>query len=211
MPPKEGKAALTRAAQIISDVFSPIVIPTYMMAMAMWITPLVVIPERTRLAAMGTVALLTAIIPTATLFTLIRMGRAGAMCLNKRQERTIPFAISVLCYIVAAFYLNAVNAPRWLSLFYVGAAVTSAIALAINFKWKISVHAASAGGITAAVAWLAFNDLLIFGSPLWLSGMILICGTVGSARLILERHTLGQVIAGSVLGATAIFVSMCML
>lgn len=191
---------LTRCAQVVSDIFSPIMIPAYMMAVALWMTPLILIPERARISAMVIIVLITAIIPTATIFTLIKLGKASDVSLSNPKERTTPYLITISCYIIAAFYLQYIHAPFWLPVFYYGAALASVIDTIITFYWKISAHTSAVGGLTAAVIWLTFARLLIFGPIFWITAAILIAGLVGSARLILNRHTTAQVFAGFVVG-----------
>jgi membrane-associated phospholipid phosphatase len=70
--------------------------------------------------------------------------------------------------------------------------------LFITIRWKISAHAAAIGGLLGGFLTLAFrlqeNPVLI------LSAIILAAGLVSSARLILGKHTVPQVIAGFFLG-----------
>lgn len=203
---KQHKGTAARIAQLISDFFSPIVVPTYGTALALWITPLSVLPERVRFGAMAMIALITAVVPTAAIFTMIRMGRVSDMSISDRRERFIPFMVSVVCYIAAALYLGAVHAPAWLSLFFVGAAISSVVAILITLMWKISAHTTANGGLAGIISWLAFNHLAIGNAAAWVSGSILLVGLVGTSRLILKRHTLGQVCAGAVLGFAVEFI-----
>ena len=158
---KQHKSVIERIAQILSDFFSPIVVPTYGTALALWITPLSILPERIRFGVMAMIALITAVIPTATIVTMIRLGRVSDMSISNRRERFIPFMVTIACYVAAAVYLGVVHAPAWLSLFFVGAAISSLIAMVITFWWKISAHATSVGGLSGIVSWLAFNHLSI--------------------------------------------------
>ena len=64
-------ARRARWAQILSDVFSPLLTPTYAMIMAMWLTPMRVLPESTRLMATAIVAVLTAVIPCLAIVVLV--------------------------------------------------------------------------------------------------------------------------------------------
>ncbi len=203
---KPHKNALERTAQILSDFFSPIVVPTYGTALALWITPLNILPERIRFGVMAMIALITAVVPTATIVTMIRLGRVSDMSISNRRERFIPFMVTIACYIAAAIYLGAVHAPAWLSLFFIGAAVSSLIAMLITLGWKISAHATSAGGLAGIVSWLAFCHLAIGNAAAWVSGSIVLVGLVATSRLILKRHTLGQVCAGAVLGFAVEFI-----
>ena len=74
-PERTPRGRLAKAAQIISDTFMPLLIPVYCMAIAMWITPLQVLPERTRIGATLGVAIITTAIPMALLLLLMRAGR----------------------------------------------------------------------------------------------------------------------------------------
>lgn len=199
---------LTRLAGFLSDFFSPIMLPTYMMAIAMWMTPLVYIPERVRFISMGIIALITAIIPVVSIFALIKTGKVHDVSISNRKERFIPYVISLFCYLVAFIYLRSVHAPVWLSAFYLGAAAVSLVAVAITSIWKISAHASSVAGFSAAIIWLALHDLLLIGSIYWIMGSILLCGLIGTSRLLLHRHTVMQVFAGYALGAVVVCLTL---
>lgn len=194
---------LERVAQVFSDLFSPIVLPAYMMAVAMWLTPLVRLPESTRIISMVVVAVLTAIVPTAVIFTLIKMGKVKDVSLPSRPERLIPYGVSIVCYGLTVGFLYLVNAPAWLAAFFAGAALASLCAALITLKWKISAHSASVGGVTAAVTWMGWSGLLLHAPLWWISGIIMVCGAIGTSRLILDRHTPAQVFAGYALGIIA--------
>jgi len=200
---------LQHIAQVISDLFSPIMLPAYMMAVSMWMTPLVIVPEKIRFIVMGVVVFLTAILPTAAIITLMKLGKVSDMSLPNRSERLIPYIVSVICYVATFLYLDFVNAPYWLADFYIGAAMTSICALLITFRWKISAHASAIAGFTAAVIWLALHNMILLGATYWTCGAILLCGILGTVRLILNRHTLAQVFAGYLLGAVSVSIALC--
>ena len=208
MAEKVRHSVIERTAQVVSDLFSPIVLPAYMMALALWITPLVVLPEKVRFVTMGIVVVLTAIVPTAVILTLIKMGKASDVSLSSRSERTIPYVVTIACYLATALFLKKIAFPHWLAAFYIGAAAASIIASLITLRWKISAHGSAVGGFAAAMIWLAANGMLLIGAKWWVCGVILICGLVGSARLILKRHTPAQVYAGIALGAIAVTTSL---
>lgn len=187
-------------ARVLSDVFSPLLVPTYAMILAMWITPLRVLPESGRLIATGAVAALTALVPLAAILALIKMGSVSNMAITDRRQRMIPYSIAVVCYLCTAWTMHSYHAPRWLMMFFIAAAVATAAALVITTAWKISAHTTAMGGLTGMLAWFAISGLADAGAVIWLTGAIVISGAVGTARLALERHTLGQVCAGFLLG-----------
>jgi hypothetical protein len=206
---EQSVPVVTRVAQIISDVFSPLLLPTYSMILILAITPLSVLPLRTRLLSVLAIAFITAFIPTATIFTLIRMGRVSDNSISDRRQRTLPLIVVTLCYLASASYMLYVHAPEWLILFFVSAAVSSVLALIITHWWKISAHAISIGGIAGMLGWLTFNSVSNnITAMVWLSIAIVLGGLIGSARIILNRHTTAQVFTGLILGAGSVLATV---
>lgn len=187
-------------ASVVSDVFSPLLAPTYAMILAMWITPLRVLPESGRLIATAVVALYTAVVPFMAIMTLMKLGRVSNFAITDRAQRLLPFSIAVVCYGCAAWTIHSYHAPMWLVWFFIAAAVATSAALVINTVWKISAHATALGGVTGMLTWCTTAGMVDTGSMLWLTGAIVISGLVCTARLRLARHTLEQVTAGFVLG-----------
>jgi membrane-associated phospholipid phosphatase len=209
-PEHNHSVGLHRFAQIMSDVFSPILIPTYCMILAMWITPLNVLPERTRVNAVIGIAFITAIMPALILFTLIRMRRVSDTSVSNRKERTVPYIATIICYALAAFYLQFIHAPEWLVLFYVGAGLATLIATVITLWWKISAHAIGMGGMIGMLLWLTYNSISSgMSAMVWLSVSIVLAGLIGTTRIILKRHTPAQVYMGAVVGIVAVVGTMC--
>lgn len=193
-------AGLRRCAQIFSDIFSPILISTYGMVIAMTMTTLSMLPAGIRLGATIGVAFITAFIPALFIFILIRMGKVSDTDISDRHQRTAPFLAAALCYIGAAIYVSVLHAPRWLMLFFAAAATLSLISLLITRRWKISAHSGASAGLAGVIFWLGANHILLFQPLAMISGAILLTGILASSRIILGRHTLMQVVAGALLG-----------
>lgn len=202
---------MEKISKWLSAIFSPILIPTYVFAGTLWITPLVEASEKTRLISALGVFLITAVIPLAAIIVLMRMGRVSDSAVSDRHQRPIPFIVAILSYIGAALYIRGIHGPVWIVLFFLGAAAATTCALAINTRWKISAHATSMAGMVAFYVWLAMNGLCIYGMLPWIGVCVVLTGAVGSARLVLDRHTPAQVYAGWVLGATFISLFLCLI
>lgn len=196
-------------AQIISDVFSPIMIPTYGMALAMWATPLRSIPESNRLIATLLVAVITGLAPLVTIAALIKAGKVSDRAISDRSQRTLPMSIAAICYIGASLFVGSLGAPIWLRMFFVGAAAATAIAMIITFKWKISAHTTAMGGLVGMILWFAVSGMADVNVMIMFSAGILLAGAIATARMLLRRHTLAQVLAGLALGLITCFASMC--
>ena len=72
-----------------------------------------------------------------------------------------------------------------------------------NFKWRISEHMFGVGAIIAGI--IAFNILFDYYTIWWLCLAIFVGGFVGSARITLGFHTLGEVLTGLLLGLICTF------
>lgn len=202
---KENKPVLIRIAQIFSDLFSPPLVPTYGMAIAMWATSLRALPERSRWLATILIAMITCVLPVTFIVALQKMGRVSDNSISSPKQRPLPMLFTMICYIAAAIFLNKVRAPLWLQLFFYGAALATLVALLITFKWKISAHATAVGGLVGMLMWFAVAGLADVNAMAILTIGIVIAGMVCTTRLLLNRHTVGQVLAGSALGFACTF------
>lgn len=199
---------IQRIAQISSDVFSPLLIPTYAMAAMLWLTPLQFLPEPLRVNITIVVAAITALFPAAVIFGMISLGKARDFSLHKRSERFLPAAVIIISLIGATLYLRHAHAPAWMWLFFISGIETTVIGLIVTFRWKISGHATAIAQLLALIYWLGYQHLLPVAPLILVSIFILITGWVCTARLILHRHTLGQVTAGVLLGLTATLLTL---
>ena len=203
------KTPLTTAAHLISDLFAPLLIPTYAMLIAIFATRLAFVYLSVRLWSTAGVFIITAMIPFALIWTLIRMGKVTDTSISDRNQRFIPYTASVLCYLGAALYLWRLNAPGWLIALFIGAALVSVFSMIITRWWKISAHVGATGGLCAALFFMAWKHILIHTPLMWVSLGFILVGAMAWARLYLERHTLMQTLAGAVLGFAVVFLTLC--
>lgn len=188
--------ALRTAANTISAVFSPLFSPTFALLLALFITPLAKAPETARLASSVIVFAITAIVPLGVIIAMMRMGLVSDLAISDRRQRTVPFAVSTVCYLIAAGYLRYIHAPAWLCLFFVAAALAALAALFISFRWKISAHTLGMGGLCGMLVWLCAHRLSGHNPFPLIIAAIVLSGAVASARICLGRHTQAQTYAG---------------
>lgn len=189
-----------KAAHIVSDVFSPLLVPTYGCFVALWLTRMAYLPMGIRLWTLVGIAAITALAPATVIFVLIRLGKVSNTSISDRRQRPIPYLASIVCYIGACVFLTALKAPVWLIVFYAGAGVISFISLIVNHWWKISAHTAGIASLAGGIFWLARTGLILHGALLWVSAAFFLVGIMAWARLYLRHHTLMQTFAGAVLG-----------
>lgn len=201
---------MEKLSRILSTLFSPVLIPTYGIIFIMRFSYISFLDVSTKLGVIGMTFLLTAILPFAIISILYKLGKISDIGVNQQKDRLIPFIASIICYISFTIYLYTVSAPIWMIAFAVGATIAAIITCIINLWWKISGHCTGMGGLIALSFIITAGGIYAPGvNPMLLfSVIVLLAGTVGSSRLILNRHTLGQVIAGTANGIISMFIAL---
>ena len=191
---------IRKFSKAISFVFSPIVIPTYAVALMLNVTELAFVPLATRLLTVGVVFFLTALGPMTVIGVMRKLNMVENVSLTERNDRFWPYAASVAFYIMTIGYFWLVGAPRWLIGFMAGATAALICVALINRWWKISAHATAIAGLLAIVVCLTMHAVYPLGALVMLTIAAVIAGIVGVARLMLEAHTPMQVYAGYAVG-----------
>lgn len=188
------------AAHFFSFIFSPLLVPTYGMILAGTLSYMAVLPTSTIVKVTLTVFAITCLLPLLAIGLLYKLGKVSDPGLNHQGERTLPFIISAVSYLLAFGYLFMLRAPSWLTMFAGAGLVIVIVCCLINLKWKISVHLAAMGGLVGLLIHLMVGGETLHPILPWVTAAIICTGLVGTSRLILRRHTLGQVGAGALLG-----------
>lgn len=183
-------------AGLISCVTSPLLMPTYAMAISLWCTYLSFAPSAARWQVLMLTFAVTTMLPVIVLFVLHKIGVIKHPSLNERTDRPYVYAAAAMSYLAISFYLAKIHSPSWLSMFMLSAAVIAVVTMVVNFRWKISGHATSIGGLTALTFFINYRSMAIHDNDSLFVIAILVAGAVMTSRLILQRHTLGQVVAG---------------
>ncbi|MGL6298221.1 MAG: hypothetical protein ACRC1M_03530 [Methanobacteriaceae archaeon] len=119
--------------------------------------------------------------------------------ISNRADRIIPlFGVAIL-YLLATFILYFLNLSALTTILMFSFFLNTIITLLITFKWKISIHAMTVAGVTAAL-------IFCFGAYGALFGLIL--PILMWSRIELKKHTMLQVICGAILGFSLVFLEM---
>ena len=186
---------IQQLSRFISNLLSPLLMPTYGVIIALWVSILCYQSLSTRLTVLFFIFGTTCLLPLLLLFAMQTAKMLPSKFVD-HKERTLPYTCAIVCYLIATYYLTSVHAPTWLTGFMLGVATTTLVSLIINLKWKISAHAAGMGGIVALLYFLHFIHMEAFNSLWILCLAIIMSGVVGSVRLYMQRHSLAQVLAG---------------
>ena len=198
-------------AGFLSTALSPLLMPTYGVFVALWVSVLCLLPYGRRAAVLLVCMGITCIIPLIFLSVLRHFKLVKDLHVEVREQRLIPYLFTVLCYAVAAYYLYYCHAPQWFTMFMVGSAITVLLMALINLKWKISAHMAGIGGVVALIYQIHVMGLSAFDLLWLLCFAIIVAGALGSARMVLRRHDIWQVLAGAVVGFLCVSLTMRLL
>lgn len=203
-PPTIGEVLADRVSTFLSWVLVPLLMPVYGVLFAFNLSILNFTPVSVKTTfALITVAF-TVVIPAMLVFLLKRMGVVQDIGLNGQKERLIPYIISIVSMAGTGIFMWYKGAPMWLVMFFAGGAVAGLVNLLINFRWKISAHAAGIAGVVALLIRIMHTSFSMPSSFVWLVVMVALAGLLGSSRVWLGRHTVWQVIAGYAVGFTSV-------
>lgn len=195
-------------AHFLSTALSPLLMPTYGVFLVFWVSVLCLLPYGTRVTVLLMCMGITCIIPLIFLSVLRHFKIVKNLHVDVREQRLIPYLFTALCYAVAAYYLYFHHSPQWFVMFMVGSAISVLVMALINLKWKVSAHMAGIGGVVALIYQIHMQGLSAF-DLLWpLCVAILVAGMLGSARLVLRRHDILQVVVGAVVGFLCVSLTM---
>ncbi|MDB5081409.1 MAG: hypothetical protein JWP00_3333 [Chloroflexi bacterium] len=132
------------------------------------------------------------IAPIGLVVILKMLNLIGDIHIGRQSQRTLPFTLCILSFSLGTLVMW--NSFGWhlLTALLGCYAVNTLLVMLINFKWKISVHAAGIGGPIAAFFLAVGWSVLPF--------MMLLLSVVCWARVHLKAHSVSQVLAGSTLG-----------
>lgn len=194
--PREKHSPLDIASTLLSWVLVPTLVPVYAILLILNLS-LISYTTPTAMKVLVTMVIfgINSLAPMIIIYLLKYFGLINDVALNRRSERPIPYAVTLICYLLSAWYLYRHGAPDWVVMFFCGGAAAALVNLVVNFRWKISAHAAAMGGVCYILLRIA-HDIPDMKCIVWLSVWLLLSGMLGFARIWLRRHTLPQVLAG---------------
>jgi membrane-associated phospholipid phosphatase len=189
-----------RIAQVISVVYYPLFVPTYAFAILLTMPAYfsALMPAGAKWMVIGLVFLTTCLLPTLFIFAMIKTGMVTTTFLSKREDRTMPYIVSIIFFYLTYYILKKLQISPVYYYFVIGATLLNILVMGINFFWKISSHMASVGALAGMILGLSYflGNFYFF----FIAITLLSAGITGFARLKLQAHTPAQVYAGFLLG-----------
>jgi phosphoesterase len=152
---------------------------------------------------LGIVYCFTILTPTITIFLFRKINGFARQDLSERKKRYVPILLTIISYVFCLLMMRKLNIPWYMTGIIFVSLVVSIICILVNLKWKLSEHMAGMGGIIGGL--VSFSALFSYNPVVWLCLFILIAGILGSARIVLGHHTLGEVLSGFVVGLVCAF------
>jgi hypothetical protein len=188
-------------SNIISYVFHPLFIPTYIFLFLVFQFPYEftnITAWKLKMKIFG-VFWMTAFFPAFAVFLMWRLKMSDSIFLRTQKERIIPYFITMFFY-WWMYYLskNMTDQPEVLKFFYFGIFWTTIIGVMINNFIKISLHTIAAGSAAMAIFLFSFYYEANLGIAISIS--VILCGVIASARLFVSNHTNLEIYSGFGLG-----------
>ena len=189
---------LIRTARVISAIFTPFSIPFLAFLILFLFSYLRIMPIQYKLIVLGVVYCFTILMPTLTIFLFRKINGFSPEDLGERKRRFMPFLLTITSYVFCLVMMHRLNIPWYMTGIILAALIMMVICIVVNLKWKLSEHMAGVGAIVGGL--VSFSALFGYNPIWWLCLFILIAGVLGTARIILQHHTLGEVLVGFAVG-----------
>ncbi|MBT1688217.1 hypothetical protein [Dawidia soli] len=206
---------MNTAARVVSFLFHPLLMATYLFGLFAWMLPLALSPLREE--GHGRFILIifsiTFAMPALAMGIFRSMGTINSVMMHSRRERVIPFLFTTALYGTLTYMFYTRTGVRFddnLFRFMLIIDALVVIGTLLTLFWKVSMHSLAAWGFTGIV--LALNRLTEDGSLLYpLIFSLVVTGLVMSARMQLQAHSLREVTAGAIAGLLTGFAGMVIL
>lgn len=207
---------LQNIATVLSILFHPLLIVTYMLALLLLVNPyqfgVYSIVEQWKLVVL--VFLSTFIMPAFAVLMMRSLGMVRSFELKDKQERIGPYIITGVFYLwMFVNFKNNQAIPLSLTVAILGATIALFFAFFVNNFTKISAHAVGMGGLVglSAVNTLYFNfetftvnlgraGAFEVSTNFLLMVTVVLAGAVCTSRLLLNAHTSRQLYSGFAAG-----------
>ncbi len=194
---------LITTAKFVSTMFTPLCVPLLAFAILFTFSYLSLLTLGFRLVVLGMVASFTIILPKFAILLYRKMNGWTLRQASKRENRVVPYLLTITCYIACLYLMYSLAMPRFLSAIIMAGLIVLVICIIINLWWKISTHMAGIGGLIGGLIPLSMS--FEYNMTWWMCCAIIFAGMLGTSRMILRQHSLGQIIVGFFVGFFSAF------
>lgn len=185
-------------ARIISGIFNPFIIPFGAFLVLFLVSYLRMLPMQYKLVVLGIIYCFTILLPIVTIFLFQKINGWRLKDLGERKKRFVPYGLTITAYVFCLLMMYRLNLPYYMSGIIMASLFAMIICVILNLRWKVSEHMTGIGGVVGGL--LSFSFLFNYNPVWWLCLFVLIAGMLGTSRILLKQHTLGQVLSGFSIG-----------
>jgi hypothetical protein len=194
---------LTRAfAQVISYLFHPLFLSTYVTAYLLFIHPYAFagMVHKQKIFTLASVFFSTGFLPAFAVLLMRALGFVQSFQLRMQKERIIPYVAAITFYFwIWYVFHNLQDIPVYYVKFLLGSFLSVCAAWLFNIRYKISMHSTGVGGLVAFALILAFSQRE--ETALYVAIAFFIAGLVCTARFLVSDHTQKEIYSGFFVGA----------
>ena len=136
------------------------------------------------------------IIPYLYIHILFRKKVIDDLHISNKGDRIKPLIITIISNVIGFSILYILKAPLFLEAMFLIVIISTAILGTITYFWKVSIH-------TAWITFMVITFNILFGK--WMLFLLPLIPIIGWARVKIKRHTVKQVISGSVISSITTF------
>lgn len=213
-------------AHVFSVVFHPLLIVTYMLIILLLVNPYMFgvndLTDGRSKKLILLIFLSTFIIPAFAVFMMKALDMIDSLQMKTKSERIGPYIVTGILYMwLFQNLLNNPEIPSAYKVFVLGATIALFVGFFFNLFTKISMHALGMGGLLGMI--IITSLLFSYGSFIFSVGpfgviemsmnallmiVIMLCGIVGTSRLLLNAHNLQDLYSGFIIGMGAQFLAL---
>lgn len=203
---------MTLLARIISFIFHPLLLATYLFGLFAFVFPLAFDPIKEEGTGRFIFLLfcVTFVLPVLMISLLKTLGFLHSFHMYEREQRIVPFLLITVFYtaVTYVFYDRAeVSLSDNFLKFLIIINCLVVVSTMVTFFYKVSVHSLGIWGLVGIL--LPLNNLSDTGVLFYPTLVaVVLAGIIMSARLQLSVHSLREVMVGAVLGFCTSFVAM---
>ena len=145
----------------------------------------------------------TYIIPVIVIYIMTLLGIIESVHLINKKDRIYPYTITTMSALLTSRILTSMGAPLEIIYCSLGCAFILVVSAVLIPFFKSSAHLAGITGF--AGLYLGMNEKYGSGEFKNMLIIILLCIALAWARIYLKRHTLKEVLTGSILGFGSIY------
>jgi hypothetical protein len=209
-------------AHAISFVFHPLFMMTYMAILLSLINPYLfgVNDISGNVIFILQIFFSTFFLPALAVVMMKMLGFVETLEMEDKAERIGPLIATLIFFLWMSYnFYHSSLIPLAFTIFMVGSTIALCLAFAINVVSKISLHAIGMGGLLGMIIitmlYFSYGYFQVGGLSVSMNALlmvvIVICGLVGTSRLLLEAHQPMDLYGGFFIGFGTQFLALSLL